>query len=107
MACKNSFKRKLLNTTQLKTQRDESGAQNCYPAWHGCKQLISNSIDTELIANSIQTIGAMLSLALLPERPVHIFGQKKEEEQGDTESEKSALIHLSMGKKNYSNTVRV
>lgn len=103
---KNSFKIKLLNTTQSKTQIDKSVARNSYPAWHGCKQLISNSIDMELIANSIQTRGVMLSLALLPERPVHIFGQKKEEEQGDTEV-RNLHKFTSASEKNYSNTVCV
>ena len=69
---------------QPKTQRAKSGARNCYPARHCCKQLISNSIDIELIANSIeliansiQTRGARLSLALLPEKASSLWPDKR------------------------------
>lgn len=60
------------------------GARHCYPAQHCCKQLISNSIDlelransTELIANSIQTGGARLSLALPPEKASSLWTDKR------------------------------
>ena len=69
---------------QPKTQTANSGARNCYPAPHCCKQLISNSIDIELIANSIelianstQTRGARLSLALLPEEASSLWPDKR------------------------------
>lgn len=60
------------------------GARHCYPAPHCCKQLISNSIDLELransielIANSIQTRGARLSLALPPEKASSLWTDKR------------------------------